>query len=107
MAKVGISTRFEDSHVLLIRRADSNIVASGTLINGLYTLDLDPSLLSPSSAALQTALLASQNLWHERSAHANISRIEFMVSRGVVKGIELAKEESFGKCIGCVLGKSH
>eukprot|EP00171_Calliarthron_tuberculosum_P000924 IDg924t1 len=61
MAKLGIETKFNASRATLTQKSNRKLLATGSMVNGPYTLD---TLLT--STYVDTALVASLNLWHQR-----------------------------------------
>ena len=108
MSKLGVNVHFDGSSAQIVRKSDSSVVGTGTFRNGLYTLDCKPLKSTIPITSSQVALNSSLQLWHERLAHVNVSGIKSMVTRGVVKGIEVVPDTIVDDtCVGCVLGKSH
>ena len=46
-------------------------------------------------------------LWHQRLGHSSIERIQEMVRKGLVSGINLDTVKVTDVCRGCAMGKSH
>eukprot|EP00171_Calliarthron_tuberculosum_P000045 IDg45t1 len=98
MDKLGLDTSFKHGRCLII--TDSKTIASGSLPNGLYHLDL--------ADELERAMGVSLQRWHERLAHVDQAGIKKMIDHGVVKGAALNSNEEPGtSCNGCIMGKSH
>eukprot|EP00171_Calliarthron_tuberculosum_P001057 IDg1057t1 len=100
MAKLGIQTTFSDNYATLTQKSSGKLLATGSMVKGLYTLD---TLLE--NACVDTALVASLNLWHQRLGHVSPSGIKSMADNEVVHGIELCNSQNNDACIGCILGK--
>eukprot|EP00171_Calliarthron_tuberculosum_P023882 IDg23882t1 len=100
MAKLGIQTTFSDKYATLTQKSSGKLLATGSMVKGLYTLD---TLLE--NACVDTALVVSFNLWHQRLGHVSPSRIKSMADNELVHGIELCNSQNDDACIGCVLGK--
>eukprot|EP00171_Calliarthron_tuberculosum_P004153 IDg4153t1 len=98
IAQRGMQTEFDEEGARIIRKIDQKVICSGSLVKGLYSLDVakDP----------EKALTASIGRWHERLAHINFSGISSMVKNNVVRGIQLTTSNSKPCCIGCIMGKS-
>eukprot|EP00171_Calliarthron_tuberculosum_P017850 IDg17850t1 len=62
MDKLGLEISFKHGRCCI--KSDSKTIASGTLSNGLYNLDLAEDQFPPDKA-----LVASLQRWHERLAH--------------------------------------
>ena len=105
--KTGFQICFNPQGVSLLRLSDASVVATGTLRNGLYTLDIDVTTTTSKSSLSPVSLVSSLNTWHERLGHVSAGGIQNMVRHGVVKGITLFTNESTDGCVGCILGKSH
>lgn len=80
MPNLHIKTRFGDSGVSPHLHSDTEIVASGTLIKGLYTLYTTPNTIQLTSETHETALVSSLNVRDRRIAHANMLGILSMVT---------------------------
>eukprot|EP00171_Calliarthron_tuberculosum_P022155 IDg22155t1 len=99
MDKIGLVISFKHGRCLI--KANSKTIASGTLSNGLYHLDL-------ADEELERAMVVSLQRWHERLAHVDQAGIKRMIDHGVVKGAALNSNEKPGApCNGCIMGKSH
>eukprot|EP00171_Calliarthron_tuberculosum_P016658 IDg16658t1 len=97
----GLEKSFKHRRCLI--KSDSKTIASGTLSNGLYNLDLVEDQVQPDKA-----LVASLQRWHERLAHVGKVGIKRMIYHGVVNGATLnSNETSDASCSGCIMGKSH
>ena len=79
MDKLGLETSFKHSRCRI--KTDTKTIASGTLRNGLYHLDLVEL-----SKTLVRAMGVSFQRWHERLSHVDQAGIKWMVDHGVVKG---------------------
>ncbi|KAJ3741660.1 hypothetical protein EV360DRAFT_11204, partial [Lentinula raphanica] len=44
--------------------------------------------------------------WHRRLAHAGLSRIETMMKKNLVDGLDVTTTDVSGKCIDCLMGKA-
>lgn len=102
MGKLGVRASFDDKGATLRKKASGRLIATGSIVNNLYALDVDKPQSIPDKA-----LVASLDLWHQRLAHVNSSGIKSMADRGVVKGIKLNSTNAGHKCNGCILGKGH
>ena len=100
MAALGVRCVLDDDGAVLMRKSNKHILATGSIVNGLYALDT-------CSFADDTALVADLGLWHKRLAHVSTAGIKAMVDQGVVKGIQLRSSDDPDTCVGCILGKSH
>eukprot|EP00171_Calliarthron_tuberculosum_P001045 IDg1045t1 len=99
--KLGLETSFNHGRCLI--KSDSKTIASGTLSNGLYNLDL-----SEDQVRVDKAMVASLQRWHERLAHVNKAGIKRMIDHGVINGVALNPNGiPDASCSGCILGKSH
>lgn len=76
------------------------MLATGTMLKGLYTLDTIPNAESHSSS-----LLVDLQTWHQRFAHVNLAGIDSMEENGVVRGMKIATTGNQDDCVGCIIGK--
>lgn len=81
MGKLGVRATFDDI-VRLVRKPDGKLLATGTMLKGLYILD--KTLTSTHSDA---ALVVNLSLWHQRFAHVSPSGIKVMAENGWLKAL--------------------
>lgn len=99
--KLGLETSFKHARCRI--KTDTKTIASGTLRNGLYHLDLVELSKTP-----VRAMVVSLQRWHERLAHVDQAGIKRMIDHGVVKGAAInSNEKPSTNCNGCIMGKSH
>ena len=96
----GIKTNFGNQKCEI--RKGPKLVATGKLEGCLYTLETKRL-----SSTVDSAHVASLQLWHERLAHVDRRGIAQMVRKGVVKGIQISNSDSQGDCMACIQGKAH
>lgn len=105
IVKKGITATFTADSVSFLHTSSARLVATGTMQNGLYTLDLGiPQLPTPSD---QKALAVDLNVWHERLAHVNFSTIKQMANTGAVNDLHIGSFAQPGHCKGCTVAKAH
>ncbi|KAJ3825770.1 hypothetical protein EV361DRAFT_764870, partial [Lentinula raphanica] len=44
--------------------------------------------------------------WHRWFAHAGLSRIEMLMKKDLVDGLEVTSTDISGKCVDCLMGKA-
>ena len=88
---------------------NSSLVGCGTLVDGLYKLNLDPvfehSLLTlHDNIGIKRTIIDenSSMLWHRRLGHISMERIKRLVNDGVLKALDFS---DFGTCVDCIKGK--
>eukprot|EP00171_Calliarthron_tuberculosum_P011515 IDg11515t1 len=101
MVKLGVITTFDEC-ASLTRKSDNKLLATGTMIKGLYILDTMPSAFNSDSA-----LIADLRIWHQRLAHVSPVSIKSMSDNGVVIGVTLKPSDNNVDCVGCILGKGQ
>lgn len=101
MGRHGLRTSFDDKCATLRNKASGRLMATGSIVNNLYAINVDNLHPSPDKA-----LVANLDLWHQRLAHVNASGIKSMADRDVVKGIKLNSNAEHN-CNVCNLSKSH
>jgi hypothetical protein len=87
MDKLGLEKSFKHARCRI--KTDTKTIASGTLRNGLYHLDLVELSKTP-----VRAMVVSLQRWHERLAHVDQAGIKRMIDHGVVKGAAINSNES-------------
>jgi hypothetical protein len=100
-AQNGYSTTFNEK-VVVIRRGDGTVAASGMLINDLYALALRvciPQHTAEVHLATQTETL---EVWHERLGHQNKRHVMKVLKQ---HDINVKANKEF--CDWCALGKAH
>ena len=81
---------------------NDKIVATGTMSNNLYKLNLCHQQSS------NKTLVADIELWHRRLAHVDPSIVKDMSKKGSVAGLKLSDSNSDSIiCTECVFGKGH
>ena len=100
----GISVQFTNNGVILTK--DGGAIATGHKRNGLYAIDLN---VPPKERdiGIESACVASLQLWHERLGHFDKNGISRMSQISAVNGLRI-KNDSSPKthlCEGCVTGK--
>lgn len=81
--KKGFTTTFSNARCRI--EHDGRILATGSMFNNLYKLDMDPChTVNPSALVTHTL-----DLWHQRLAHVDHNSIKTMASTGAVKGVHL------------------
>ena len=103
--KSGFTCSFGNNLFSLMR--NSNVVASGNLIDNLYMVNTQPSVnetLHVNSRGTKRKLTNedSSMLWHRRLGHISKQRIERLVSDGILGPLDLA---DFTVCVECIKGK--
>lgn len=92
----------------VIRNSHGDVLATGTMSNGLYQLDGSygsSGLNSSNETALAAAKVnGSMELWHRRFAHVNYSDLSKM-RNGAVTGMSYVDEERNGACVVCCKGR--
>lgn len=101
MARKGFRSIFDDEGVHIVRKDSGLLSATGSLINGLYLLDL-----ANERSSIDRALLSSLQLWHERLGHVHKEGIKTMAKKGIVDGLQKSLADDHALvCEGCVKGK--
>ncbi|KAJ3832479.1 hypothetical protein F5878DRAFT_548102, partial [Lentinula raphanica] len=44
--------------------------------------------------------------WHRRLSHAGLSRIDLMLKKNLVDGLNVTSTSVLGKCVDCLVGKA-
>lgn len=83
----------------VIRDSNGELLATGTMVDGLYRLDGKHDM---AMAAIGSS--KSMELWHRRLGHVNPSYLKKMRNGGVV-GVDYAGDEHSIECIACCKGK--
>jgi hypothetical protein len=88
------------------------VVGSGILCDGLYRIDLMPSLSSfSSSAPIVNVVVGSRRsrdmetssmLWHKRLDYISKPRMEMLIKDGILVKLNFS---DFDTCVDCVKGK--
>ena len=85
---------------------NSNIIGTGSLMDGLYMLEVVAThneILHTSSKGTKRKLNEnSASLWHKRLCHISKERIQRLVSDGILDSLDLT---TFEVCVECVKGK--
>ncbi|KAK9168418.1 hypothetical protein Syun_000558 [Stephania yunnanensis] len=82
----------------------SNIVGHGTLLNGLFCLNLENNATAMHVTGLKRSVMNGESsmLWHRRLGHISKDRIKRLVNDGVLSAIDFA---DFEICVNCIKGK--
>ncbi|KAG9450499.1 hypothetical protein H6P81_010464 [Aristolochia fimbriata] len=82
--KKGLETRFKSGKATVGR--NNSILFSGTLIDGLYSLDLYSRSTSNVKVDFEYACLSLDDslLWHLRLGHVNVNKLHHMVNSGLL-----------------------
>ena len=103
-ASRGKSVRFSDTKCWIYNKT-GNVCGMGSLVDKLYQLDCKPVSLEHVSVA------AEQNhdidLWHQRLGHLGKQRLQEILSKKLVNGMDISKSANLSFCEGCVEGKMH
>lgn len=101
LIKNGNNVVFEASNCY-IRNKVNELVATASLNNGVYKLDIKTT-----DCLLAAPAVANAELWHRRLAHINISDLKKM-KNGTVDGLSYPEETSnmSEKCVTCCEGKA-
>ena len=70
--------------------------------NNLYHMEFKTVLTQEANVVTRDSL----RKWHERLGHINVKCIKEMVSKNLIKGVELSDTENFF-CEACMYGKQH
>lgn len=97
MDKRGATTRFSEGKTII--KLDGKTVATGTLCEGLYYLDIG-------SNRVDFAGVASIQRWHERLGHVNYGGLKKMVKDQVNVGMKCKGMTTPDVCRACVYGKA-
>ena len=81
---------------------DGITYGTGSLINGLYILDEDKSILNIDTKRQKLDIVKQSYLWHCRLGHVNEKRISKLHKDGYLDSFDY---ESFETCESCLLGK--
>ncbi|XP_020590476.1 uncharacterized protein LOC110031568 [Phalaenopsis equestris] len=86
---------------------ESKVIGYGTLIDGLYSIELQNDAAYNSmhiTAGLKRCVVNEESsmLWHRRLGHISIKRIKRLVNEGVLSTLNFA---DFETCIDCIKGK--
>lgn len=105
------------------------VVASATLCDGVYQLDIvestpircslvekstetksgvtsssDVTNTTEKALVTQQCSMASQEVWHRRLGHLNHRSMQ-LLNKGMATGITYSNNSNFEKCVACVMGK--
>ena len=109
---IGFCFNFKNSGFTLMNNSD--VIGSGSLVDGLYKLHLDfafaSSLLNFSIEKTSSSTIPkcarnnekSSMLWHKRLGHASRKRLEQLVKDGVLSSLDFS---DFHKRVDCINGK--
>ncbi|KAG9442378.1 hypothetical protein H6P81_018232 [Aristolochia fimbriata] len=99
--KKGLETRFKSGKATVGR--NNSILFSGTLIDGLYSLDLYSRSTSNVKVDFEYACLSLDDslLWHLRLGHVNVNKLHRMVSSGLLPKLH----NELRTCENCLSGK--
>ena len=103
-AKRGGNVSFSATSVSIISSHDGSFIADGSMIGGLYRLNVSPNFSTNRNVALTAQTLET---WHQRLGHVSSQGIKHLANQGIVNGLELRSDSMIDKCSGCILGKSH
>jgi hypothetical protein len=103
---------FEIGNGMVTIYYDSVMVGSGFLCDGLYKINLMPSLSFPSpSTPIVNAVVGSKRsrvsetssmLWHKRLGHISRPRMERLIKDGILNDLDFS---DFDTCVDCIKGK--
>ena len=77
----------------------------GSLVDKLYQLDCEPASLEYVSVATEQG--RDIDLWHQRLGHLGRQRLQEIVSKQLVNGMDVSKAAKLSFCEGCIEGKMH
>lgn len=83
----------------LIRDMHKNVVATASVVDGLYKLDSDLNAALVAIGAKNT-----MELWHRRCAHVNLNDLKTMKNGGVT-GMSFVDDTDEISCVACCKGK--
>jgi hypothetical protein len=99
--RAGLTTTFGQGRGVA-KKADGTVVLAGRGVNGMYLLEsLDVSPIAMSSLSGTTPL----EQWHRHLTHCSPLTIKDMVTKKLVDGLDISKDELHGKCKDCIIGR--
>lgn len=93
-----------DKYGCKIFNKNKDLLATGSIVNGMF--QLDRPCLKPKFAMAANTAKNEIDLWHRRLGHMNIQNMLFM-KQGYVSGINFKEGELSNTCIPCVEGKQQ
>ena len=96
--------KFEQSKCWIHRRM-GRLKGMGSLIGKLYQLDCEPIVDCQEQASPACTKDGDIDLWHQRLGHPSEGRLDNIVHKKLVTGINLLKASKMSFCQSCVEGK--
>lgn len=102
----GNTVKFDDNSCKIYNK-QNNLVGIAHLIDGIYKLEIEKTVVENPEYCLFTSMVATSEIWHRRFGHINSRDLNKLRNNGLVEGLSFPGNAEIEKknCVVCCEGK--